>query len=63
MKKPKSYKAAWEELQDIQNSLESEDIDVDNLAELVKRASYLVKFCQEKIRSVESELSSQLEDE
>ena len=37
------------ELEDILEELESDDIDVDQLAERVKRASDLVKACRDRI--------------
>jgi len=59
-KKPKSYKESWKELQNILEDLESGKLDIDKLAEKVKRASELVTFCQTRLREVEQELDQEL---
>ncbi|MBU2887934.1 exodeoxyribonuclease VII small subunit [Gilvimarinus agarilyticus] len=56
-KKLSSYNEAYEELQTISAKLESGEADIDQLTVLVKRAKELVKFCQDKLRATESELS------
>ena len=43
------YEAAVSELEDILEELEADDIDVDKLADRVKRASDLVKACRDRI--------------
>lgn len=59
-KKPVSgeigYEAAVSELEDILNELSADDIDVDHLAERVRRASELVKICRERIASARLEV-------
>ncbi len=55
-----TYKEAFNELQDIADSLENGDLEVDMLAGKIKRASELVKFCKEKLRSIESEVNSEI---
>lgn len=61
-KEPKNYKQAWEELQEILENLESGNMDIDKLAENVKRASLLVTYCQTRLRAVESDLEQHLEN-
>jgi len=61
-KTPKSYTEAFNELQEILNRLESADVNIDKLTDDIKRASTLVSFCKEKLRSVDSELNQNLED-
>jgi exodeoxyribonuclease VII small subunit len=43
------YEAAVSELEDILEELEGDDIDVDKLADRVKRASDLVRACRDRI--------------
>ena len=45
------YEDAVTELEEILNELSDDDIDVDHLAERVKRATELVKVCRERIAS------------
>ena len=46
---PLGYADAVAELEDILDGLESETIDVDVLADRVKRAAALIKHCRSKI--------------
>lgn len=55
-----TYSQALSELEKIVGELESEKIDVDSLAEKVRRASHLVKFCRAKLRSAEDEVKKAL---
>lgn len=52
-----TYEQAYNELADIAEALESETISVDELAEKVKRASYLVTLCKSKLQSTEAEVN------
>ncbi|MCU0385971.1 MAG: exodeoxyribonuclease VII small subunit [Flavihumibacter sp.] len=56
METPLTYEAAYAELQEIVTALENETISVDELALKVKRATQLVEFCQQKLKSTEAEL-------
>jgi exodeoxyribonuclease VII small subunit len=56
METPLTYESAYAELQEIVTALENETISVDELALKVKRATQLVAFCQEKLKSTEAEL-------
>ena len=56
MEPPLTYESAYAELQEIVTALENETISVDELALKVKRATQLVAFCQEKLKSTEAEL-------
>jgi len=56
METPLTYEAAYAELQEIVTALENETISVDELAIKVKRATQLVEFCQQKLKSTEAEL-------
>lgn len=58
-KKP-TYFQALNELEKIIDAIESEEIDVDVLAEKVKRATYLIKFCKARLRNTEEEVKKVL---
>lgn len=51
-----TYEAAYQELQQIAREIENETVSVDVLAAKVKRASELITFCQNKLRSTELEV-------
>lgn len=55
-----TYSQALSELEKIVGEIESEKIDVDLLAEKVKRASYLIKFCRTRLTSTEEEVKRAL---
>lgn len=58
MAKSLNYEEAYNELLEIVNGIENESISIDILAEKVKRASELIQFCQDKLRSTEKELNN-----
>lgn len=53
-----SYEAAYAELKQIATEIENESVSVDVLAVKVKRASELVTYCQNKLRSTEQEVNN-----
>jgi exodeoxyribonuclease VII small subunit len=53
-----TYEKAFNELRQIAAEIESEKVSVDELAEKVKRASVLIRYCQEKLRSTETEVNN-----
>jgi len=57
---PLTYKVAMEELQNIIKEIEQPTVDVDVLAERVKRATTLIKFCKDKLRTAEDEVQKAL---
>ena len=57
-----SYEEAIADLDAILEELESEESDLDSLAERVRRASELVRHCREKIQATEIEVAKVLED-
>lgn len=57
-----TYSLALTELEDIINEIESEEINVDILAEKVKRAAYLIKFCKDRLRNTEDEVKKVLSE-
>jgi len=52
-----NYKDAYDELSRIASEIESETVSVDELAKKVKRASELIDFCQNRLRSTETEVN------
>lgn len=52
-----TYEAAYQELAEIAQEIETESVSVDVLAQKVKRASDLITFCQGKLRSTEEEVT------
>jgi len=53
-----TYEEAFTELKKIASEIESETVSVDVLAQKVKRASELITFCQNKLRSTEQEVNN-----
>jgi len=51
-----SYEKAYSELEAIINQLESDALSIELLAEKVSRAAYLLEFCSQKMRSIESDI-------
>ena len=52
-----SYEAAAKELEEILSALEGDKISVDELAQKVERASFLLKLCSEKLRDTEAKVN------
>ena len=59
---PKSYQAALQELQEIVDAVEKQELDVDTLAEKVKYALELVKFCKNRLRATEEDLNQAFDE-
>ena len=57
-----NYTAAYEELTDIVEQIEGEEISVDDLAEKMKRAAFLIKFCSGKLRDTEDAVERIIRD-
>lgn len=52
-----SFRAAMDELEGILARIEGEEIDVDRLAEELRRAAQLLEICRGKIRKAEVEVT------
>jgi exodeoxyribonuclease VII small subunit len=61
-KKELSYKDAFARLEEIQDLIESGNLDVDELSEKLKEASVLLKICKEKLFKVNEETKKILEE-
>jgi exodeoxyribonuclease VII small subunit len=57
-----TYSQALNELEKIVTDIESEEVDVDVLAEKIKRASFLITFCKGKLRTAEDEVKKVLSE-
>lgn len=56
------YAEAMEELGDILDELERDDLDVDVLAERVRRASFLIKLCRGRIARARADVEGIVTD-
>ena len=61
MEKPKNYQEAFEELQQLVRKMENAEISVDELAEMIKRATLLINICKKKLTDTEEEVKVLLE--
>ena len=61
MKDP-TYSAAFEELKEIVDQLESDGISVDELTEKMKRATVLMKICKDKLTKTEEEINKTISE-
>ena len=51
-----SYEEAMKEIEEILARIESEELDIDELAEKVRRVSALLKFCRDKLTKTNEEV-------
>ncbi len=56
------YKEAVEEIEAIVAEIENETVDVDVLAEKVKRAAHLIKYCKSKLKATDNEVKKVLRE-
>ena len=61
MKEIKTYQEAFEELQQLVCKMENAEIPVDELAEMIKRATLLINICKKKLTATEEEVKTLLE--
>ncbi len=62
MSKKESYKSALAEIEAIIEKIESDEPDIDELGELVKKAAKLIKQCKTKLKGTEKSLNDTLEE-
>ncbi len=55
-----TYSQALTELETIVAEIESEEIDVDAVAEKMKRAAFLIKFCRSRLKDTGDEVKKVL---
>ena len=56
------YKDAIEEIERIVDEIENETVDVDMLAEKIKRAAFLIKYCKQRLRKTDDEIKKVLDE-
>ena len=54
MEKELKYEAAFAELQAIVHKMENDELDIDQMAEQLKRAQELIKLCKDKLTKTDS---------
>ena len=57
-----SYNEAMAEIEDILEKIENEELDVDELAEKVKRVSVLLKTCKDKLTKTNEQVEQILKE-
>lgn len=57
-----SYNEAMAEIEDILEKIENEELDVDELAEKVKRVSALLKTCKDKLTKTNEQVEAILKE-
>lgn len=57
-----TYKSAFTELEAIVKDIESGEVDVDALAEKVKKATELIKFCNDRLKVTQDAVNKILVD-
>lgn len=62
-KKNLSYTEAIQEIESILQQLEEGEMDVDILAEKVKRSTELIRLCKLKLQKTEEEVNKILEED
>mgnify|MGYP001114656955 CR=1 FL=1 len=55
-----TYKKAITEIEAIITGIENESLDVDELAQQVKKAAQLLKICKSKLKNTEADLDEAL---
>ncbi|MBI5220151.1 MAG: exodeoxyribonuclease VII small subunit [Bacteroidia bacterium] len=60
-KNQKSYKEAIGEIEAILEKIENQELDVDELAENVKKVSALIKICKDKLHKTETDVQKILD--
>ncbi len=56
MKEELKYEEALAQLEGIVRKMEANEFDIDQLAEQLKHAQQLIKFCKDKLTKTEAEL-------
>ncbi|MDX8340668.1 exodeoxyribonuclease VII small subunit [Draconibacterium sp. IB214405] len=57
-----SYNEAMAEIEEILEKIENEELDVDELAEKVKRVSVLLKTCKDKLTKTNEQVEQILKE-
>lgn len=60
--KKQTYREAITEIEEILASIENDELDVDELAEKVKKVTLLLKFCKDKLYKTQEEVEKVLKE-
>lgn len=60
--KKQTYREAITEVEEILSSIENDELDVDELAEKVKKVTQLLKFCKDKLYKTQDEVEKVLKE-
>lgn len=60
--KKTTYKEAVSEIEEILERIENEELDVDELADKVKRVAALLKLCKEKLKNTNDQVRKILDE-
>jgi exodeoxyribonuclease VII small subunit len=63
MKKDITYEEAVKELEQIVSKMEHNELDIDQIAEQLKDAQQLVKFCKDKLTKTDEEIKKILDSD
>ena len=63
MNEEMKYEAAMAELQSIVRKMENDELDIDQMAEQLKRAKELIKLCRDKLTKTDEEIKKILSAE
>jgi len=58
-----NYSRSLKEIEEIVKQIESGELDVDKLADKVRKATKLIELCREKLRTTEEDLDRILKDQ
>lgn len=61
MKEELNYASAIKELEDIVQQLQRPDCEIDQLCELTRRSTVLIKFCRDILTKTDEELAKVIE--
>ena len=62
MKQEPNYEQAFQELQTIVRRMENDELDIDQMAEQLKRAQQLIKLCKDKLTKTEEEINKTISE-
>jgi exodeoxyribonuclease VII small subunit len=60
---PTSYRDALHELQTIVQSVEDQNMDIDELSDKVKQALKLIEFCKKRLKNTQDTLDQAFDQE
>lgn len=57
-----TYAKATERLNEIMQQIENEQLDIDSLTSTLKEAKQLIRFCKERLYSVDKDIQEIMDD-